>query len=301
MHRYDPRTCVVTKNGGTPRAGPHTPLSNAINMITRSLGALEVATGVETTVENLTCINTPLPGDTFTAAPPASEENTLCVTDTTTVASSPFFKLPGELRNRIYHLYFEGFEEQMSLRFAYSKSKMSPNFFALMHTNRVIRSEAGSVFYKEIASFHSFTCPIDQPIEAVMLTRIRDVCSLVSIFDAHMCISVRCTPSWKDHHDFRNFPRDTWRSREVRAFANRAWLQVSCTARPPKLTTEESSQWLHGVHSSWSSCALDHTNEARTTTGFLVKYRDDGKRADENFVHVEGQLAQVTWNRGWHF
>jgi hypothetical protein len=223
------------------------------------------------------------------------------ITDTTTIASPPFFKLPGELRNRIYHLYFEGFEEQMSRGLPYSKSKMSPNLLALMHTNRVIRSEAGSVLYKEIASFDSITCPTDQPIEAVILTRIRDVCSLVSIRDAHTSISISCTPSWKDYGRTEYRGHDRWRSREIKAFASRALVQVSQTARPPKLTREEASQWLHGVHASWSSCASNHTHEARTTTGFLVKYRDDGVREGENFVLVEGPLAEVNWSRGWHF
>lgn len=108
----------------------------------------------------------------------------------------------------------------------YSKTKMSPNHLALMHTNRMIRFEAGSALYKKVAPFHSFTCPTDQPIEAVMLTRIRDVCSLVSIRDAQIRLSIRCTPNWKDYGGARNSGDDGWRSREVKAFASSALVQV---------------------------------------------------------------------------
>lgn len=145
---------------------------------------------------------------------------------------------------------------------------MSANLLALMHTNRVIRSEAGSILYKEIASFNSITCPTDQPIEAVILTRIRDVCSLISTHDAHMNISIRCTPSWKDYGRTEYRGHDRWRSREIKAFASCALVRVSQTARPPKLTREEASQRLHGVYASWSSCASDHTNKPTSQQAF---------------------------------
>jgi hypothetical protein len=302
MQRYNARSSVITKNGGTTHVGPHRPLSIAITTITRRfLDIPTIAPNEEATITNLARINTLIPGNTLSAAAPASEGNTVHITDTTTIASSPFLKLPGELRNRIYRLYFEDFEEQMSRRFPYSKSKMSSNYLALMHTNRMVRSEAASVFYKEVAPFHSFTCPTDQPIEAVTLTRIRDVCSLISIRDAHMSISIRCTPSWKDYGDAWHRNNDRWRGREIKAFASCALVQVSYTARPPGLTRYEAIQWMQGVHDSWSSVDSDHTNEARTTTGFVVKYRDEGVRENENFVQIEGSLAEVNWSRGWHF
>lgn len=242
---------MITKNGGTTPVGPYTPLGIAITTIARRLlGIPIVPMGEEATITGRARISVPNPGDTLTAAPQASEENTVHITDTTIIASSPFLKLPGELRNRIYRFYFEDFEEQMSRRFPYSESNMSPNFLAIMHTNRMVRSEAASVFYKEIVPFHSFTCPTDQPIEAVMLTRIRDVCSLISIRDAHVSISIRCTPSWKDHGDAWHRNNDTWRGREIRAFASCALVQVAYTARPPRLTRDEAFQWLQGVHAS---------------------------------------------------
>lgn len=294
MQRYNARSSVITKKGETTRVGPYAPLRNAINMATRAMSE-------EATMTDLPCANPPVPGNTLTAAPLASEENTVYITDTTKINSSPFLKLPGEIRNRIYRRYFEDFDEQMSCRFAYSKSKMWPNFLALMHTNRMVRSESGSVFYKEVAPFHSFTCPADQPIEAVMLTRIRDVCSLIFIRDAHMRISIRCTPSWKNHRGVTLPGDDRWRRREIDAFTGRTLIHVSYTARSQMLTKDEVVQWMQNVHASWTSCSSDHTNEARTTTGFLVKYRNDGERDDENFVHIEGPLAEVGWTRGWDF
>jgi hypothetical protein len=134
-----------------------------------------------------------------------------------------------------------------------------------------------------------------------MLTRIRDVCSLISIRDAHMHISIRCTPSWKDHGGVRFPGDDRWRRREINAFTGRTLIHVSYTARSPMLTKDEVIQWMQNVHASWTSCASDHTSEALTTTGFLVKYRNDGERDDENFVHIEGSLAEVGWNSGWDF
>jgi hypothetical protein len=294
MQRYNARSSVILEEGGTTCVEPYIPLSNAINMLTRAMSE-------EATITDLPRINPPVSGDTTDATPPASEDNTVHITDATTITSSPFLKLPGEIRNRIYRFYFEDFDEQMSCRFAYNKSKMSPNFLALLHTNRMVRSEAGSIFYKEVAPFHSFTCPTDQPIEAVMLTRIRDVCSLVSIRDTHMHISIRCTPSWKNPSGVPLPGDDRWRRREISTFTSRTLLHLSYTARSPMLTKDEVIRWMHDVHASWTSCASDHTSEALTTTGFLVKYRNDGERDDENFVHIEGSLAEVGWNSGWDF
>ena len=55
------------------------------------------------------------------------------------------------------------------------------------------------------------------------------------------------------------------------------------------------------MHAFWSSRASDHTNEGRSKTGFLVKYRNDGVCDDENFVEIEGPLAETEWNKGWNF
>lgn len=301
MQPYNPKTSATTKSSRTTHVGPYPPLNDAFNMLPRdSVGDPIWARNEETTPNDLAYITTPIPGSTLTAAPPASEENTMYTTDETTIASSPFLKIPGELRNRIYRLYFEDFEEQMDRRFPYSKTKMTPNYLALLHTNRMIRSEAGSVFYKEVAPFHTFTCPTDQPIEAVMLTRIRDVCSLISIRDTQTPISIRCTPSWKDDGFALNSGEDRWRSREIGAFASSALLQV-CYTKQPRKPTRDFMWKFFGAHAYWSSRTADHTNVGRSKTGFLVKYRNDGERQGENFVQIEGPVAEVKWDRGWNF
>jgi hypothetical protein len=53
----------------------------------------------------------------------------------------------------------------MSRSFTYNKSKMSPNFLALMHTSREVLSEADSIFCKELAPIHYFLSPTDQPAD----------------------------------------------------------------------------------------------------------------------------------------
>lgn len=183
----------------------------------------------------------------------------------------------------------------MSRRFAYNKSEMSPQFLALMHTNREVRSEAGSIFYKEFAPVHSFSCLTDQPIEAVVLTRIRDVCSLISIRDEQMRISIRCTPSWKDHRRSVHDKDDAWRSREIVAFARSLWVHLAGNAGPLKST--------HRQHSS-SSCAAERTVEVRAGEDFLVRYRLQNVREDGNFLYVEGPMAEMDWSKekgSWSF
>jgi len=274
----------------------------------------------ECTIIDFTSNNSSVSVDGIAAGQAASEESTTASPIASTNADSPFLKLPGELRNRIYCAYFEDFEEQMSRRFVNNPVKMTPKYLALMHINRKLRSEAGSIFWKEIAPFHRFSCPTDQPIEAVMLSRIRDVCALVSIHDVHMSISVHCTPiweeitgenAWKYGRDVKRLMgqvlvrdghnpaqpgwrcQDTWRHSEVRCSASLMFLNVSRDPAHRKL----SMQQLRDVHDSWTSNASDRTSGARARTHFLVKYQDEGVREGENFVYIEGPLAEVEWRK----
>jgi hypothetical protein len=275
----------------TTRDMPRAPTSAKTIRFTAELPKILIKTVVdENIITGSTCNDTPVPGDRPNAALPASEELTMNTTETTsTNTTSPFLILPGELRKRIYRLYFEDFEEQMSRRFTYRKSKMSPNFLALMHTDREVRSEAGPIFYKEFASFHSFSCPIDQPIEAVVLSQIRDVCSLISIRDEQMRISIRCTPSRKDHRSSVHDKDDAWGSREIVAFTRSLWVHLARST--------------HRQNSS-SSCAAESTVEVHAGEDFLVRYRLQNAREDKNFLHVEGPLAEVDWSKekgSWSF
>ena len=176
----------------------------------------------------------------------------------------------------------------MSRRFAYNKFKTSPKFLALMHTNREGRSEAGSIFYKEFVPFHSLPCPTDQPIEAVVLSRIRDVCSLISIRDEQMRISICCTPSWKDYRVDVNDGDDARRRREIEAFARLLLTVLARRAGPLKTTPRQQPS---------SSGAADNTVEVRAGEGFLVRYRGQGVLEGENFLYAEGPLAEVGWSK----
>lgn len=277
-------------------------LGSATTALTlKSLGASTDAVCCENNITNAACEDVSAVGNTLTAHMSTRQETTANssgadASDTT----SPFCELPGELRNRIYRSYFEDFEEQMSRRFAYNKSRMTPTYLSIMHLNRKLRSEASSIFYKEVASFHCFPCPTDQPIEAVVLSRVRDVCALVSIRDVHMRISICCIPSWNEHLWAGSDREDKWRCGEIKAFANRTLIQISANATQSKIPFRA----LSSMPDTRSSCDTDRTTEARVATQFLIKYKVQGVREDENFIHIEGPLAEVDWRKrqgGWSF
>ena len=101
--------------------------------------------------------------------------------------SSRFAKLPGELRNRIYRAYFEDFREQKKRIFDIRKT--TPTYLRLLHTDRMIRSEASSIFFKEYFCLDSFVAKRDD-LEFVMEWRIKAICALVAIHDMHLPISI---------------------------------------------------------------------------------------------------------------
>lgn len=89
------------------------------------------------------------PSDGSADTSPASEEK--AVAAEAAPSTSLFAKLPGELRNRIYHLHFGNFHEmwktyygQQSYRYL---KELAPWFLNLLHTDRMVRSEAGSIFF----------------------------------------------------------------------------------------------------------------------------------------------------------
>jgi len=105
-----------------------------------------------------------------------SEENAAALTDSN---PSLFAKLPGELRrNRIYRAYFEDFREQKKKTLDIKKT--APTYLKLLHTDRMIRSEARSIFFKEYFCFDSFVAETDE-LEPAMEARIKAVCALVAL------------------------------------------------------------------------------------------------------------------------
>jgi hypothetical protein len=114
----------------------------------------------------------------------ASEERT---TSSTGNNPSLFAKLPGELRNRIYRTYFEDFREDKEQVLEIKQT--APDFFNLLHTDHMIRSEASSIFYEEHLCVDTFLALTDE-LEGAMEARIKSICELVAIYDIHLRVSV---------------------------------------------------------------------------------------------------------------
>ena len=70
-------------------------------------------------------------------------------TTTETAAASPFMSLPGELRNAIYHHYFEAIFESEGLEANATCRRVDSLEVALpiLRTSRAIRTEASSIFW----------------------------------------------------------------------------------------------------------------------------------------------------------
>lgn len=100
---------------------------------------------------------------------------------------SLFAKLPGELRNRVYRAYFEDFREEKKKTLDIKKT--APAYLKLLHTDRMIRSEASSIFYKEHFCVDSFIA-LTENLESAMEWRIESICELVALRDIHMPISI---------------------------------------------------------------------------------------------------------------
>lgn len=127
----------------------------------------------------------PSPRTTPTSQDPhtSSEEDAVA-----SASSNPslFAKLPGELRNRIYRAYFEDSARQrkhtMDIR------KAASTFLNLFHTDRMIRAEASSIFFKEFLAVDSFFVPAE--LEVAIKSRIKSICALVAIRDMSLTLSI---------------------------------------------------------------------------------------------------------------
>jgi len=114
----------------------------------------------------------------------ASEEH-----DAVSASTNPslFAKLPGELRNRLYRAYFEDFREQKKETLDIKET--ASTYLNLLHTDRMIRSEASSIFFKEHFCLDSFVA-LTEDLEHAMESRIKAVCALVAVYDSHLPISI---------------------------------------------------------------------------------------------------------------
>ena len=100
---------------------------------------------------------------------------------------SLFAKIPGELRNRIYRAYFEDFREQKKETLDIKKT--APAYLNLLHTDRMIRSESSSIFFKERFCIDSFFA-LKEDLEHAMESRIKAICTLAAVHDIHLPISI---------------------------------------------------------------------------------------------------------------
>ena len=99
---------------------------------------------------------------------------------------SLFAKLPGELRNRIYRLYFEDSARQR--KHTMDIKKAAPTFLNLFHTDHMIRSEATSIFFKEFLSIDSFFAPMN--LEGAIMSRLKSICALAAIHKINLQLSI---------------------------------------------------------------------------------------------------------------
>ena len=99
---------------------------------------------------------------------------------------SLFAKLPGELRNRIYRAYFEDSARQR--KHTMNIKKAAPTFLNLFQTDRMIRSESTSIFFREFFSVDSSFAP--QDLEAAIMLRIKSICALVGVHDVELSLSI---------------------------------------------------------------------------------------------------------------
>lgn len=110
-----------------------------------------------------------------------------CAATPTTKKTSLFAKLPGELRNRIYRTFFDNFRQQKEKTMDIKET--APDCLSLLHTDRMIRSEASSIFFEEYFCVDSFVA-LTEDLESAMESRVKAVCALVAIHDIHLQISI---------------------------------------------------------------------------------------------------------------
>lgn len=96
-------------------------------------------------------------------------------------------KLPGELRNRISRAFFEDSHEQKKSTLDIKKT--APSYLKLLHIDRMIRSGASSIFYKEHFWVDDFIA-LTPDLESGMESRMESICELVALRDIHMPISI---------------------------------------------------------------------------------------------------------------
>jgi hypothetical protein len=230
---------------------------------------------------------------------------------------SLFAKLPGELRNRIYRAYFEDSARQrkhtMDIR------KAAPTFLNLFHTDRMIRSEATSIFFKEFLSIDSFFVPDD--LEIAIKSRIKSICALIAINGMNLPLSItvqECIVAGT--HYLREF-RSDFVGKLMRFITNETneWFARSGISKIPEEGTDPPSDHsmrldsvIHSSHryrikrihpdaadTRWLGPILlkaaDQHVHVQQFLGLQGAYQPIRKGAD--YLRVEGPLTELDWSK----
>lgn len=262
-------------------------------------------------------------GSTFTL--PASETRLGAKKAPAHESPSLFAKLPGELRNRIYRAYFDMFLEEREtsavardefLRMIVQElqgranniwqkttkvnekvvdiMKTLPPYLKLLHTDHMIRSEAGSIFDKEYLSIDCFATICD--LQGDMWARIRAICDLVAIRNVSLPLSITCTK-----REFRP-PRGPGMSGNSPTYVPqfmflRVMVQILSEGRHEMLRQDFKSQ-QDGEHPFFSKKG-DVGTEMRIGQDYLIQTKDnfDGHSTVETTMCVSGPLAKLYWPR----
>lgn len=230
-------------------------------------------------------------------SPSAAQNNTEAATAAKTDASSLFAKIPGELRNRIYRAYFEDFQEERYRLEGETLKDMSPDPLALLQTNRMLRSEASSIFYEEFAPFEQIPFAHQRETPDVVVSRIHAFCTLLAMRDVDTRITVLCL-----------LDRDGCVS------DNECWEAGFSAIMLPKFIADETGEAVvskafndrsdevggEGEDLDCSICGIDDFYEAQIGNAFFIKHRGHGSPKpprDGCFLYLEGPLARLNWNQ----
>lgn len=226
--------------------------------------------------------------------------------------SSLFADLPGELKNRIYRAYFEDFRQQKESNVDIKKT--APPYLNLLHTDRMIRSEASSIFLKEHLCSDSFFRSMD--IEGAMKSRIESICALVAIHDIHLPISITVREILTEQDLFLReiVPFARGYSIVRRDFVDKLVQFIAGETHESFVCNASSNKSEEGRHHAPSH---DKTSGSKVHVNY--RYRvEHGKSYDvsqkryaqlrpwavnsSDFLRVVGPLAELDWRRfKWSF
>lgn len=217
--------------------------------------------------------------------------------DATTDTTSLFAKLPGELRNRIYRAYFEGFQKERYGLECETLKDMAPDPIALSQTNRMLRSEASSIFYKKFAPFEKIPFAHQRETPEVVVNRIHALCTLLAMHDVNVRITVLCLLDREGCMSDNECWEAGFSARMLPGFI----AEETGEAIVSKSFNDRSTEDERGEEDlDCSICGIDDFYEARIGDDFSIKHRGHGSPKppkDGCFLYIEGPLARLNWKQ----